>query len=49
MNKISTFREEYRFLSNFYQHPFTYKGTTYVCVRYDFSEHYRCYFDESEK
>lgn len=29
MNKISTFRGEYHFLSNFYQHPFTYKGLTY--------------------
>lgn len=29
MNKITTFRGEYHFLSNFYQHPFTYKGLTY--------------------
>lgn len=29
MNKISTFRGEYHFLSNFYQHPFTYKGLVY--------------------
>lgn len=29
MNKITTFRGEYHFLSNFYQHPFTYKGLVY--------------------
>lgn len=29
MNKISSFREEYRFLSNFYQHPFEFKGLVY--------------------
>lgn len=29
MNKIATFRGEYHFLSNFYQHPFTYKGLVY--------------------
>lgn len=29
MNKISSFRDEYRFLSNFYQCPFEYKGLTY--------------------
>lgn len=29
MNKITTFRREYHFLSNFYQYPFTYKGLVY--------------------
>lgn len=29
MNKISSFRDEYRFLSNFYQCSFEYKGLTY--------------------
>lgn len=29
MNKITSFRDEYRFLSNFYQCPFEYKGLTY--------------------
>lgn len=29
MEKISTFRGEYRFLSNFYQYPFEYKGLVY--------------------
>lgn len=29
MNKITTFRGEYHFLSNFYQHPFTYNGLVY--------------------
>lgn len=29
MNKISTFRGEYHFLSNFYQHPFEYRGLVY--------------------
>lgn len=29
MNKITTFRGEYYFLSNFYQHPFPYKGFVY--------------------
>ncbi len=29
MDKISTFRGEYHFLSNFYQHPFPYKGLVY--------------------
>lgn len=29
MDKISSFREEYRFLSNFYQHPFEFKGLIY--------------------
>lgn len=29
MEKITSFRDQYRFLSNFYQAPFTYKGLTY--------------------
>lgn len=29
MEKITSFREEYRFLSNFYQHPFEFRGLTY--------------------
>lgn len=29
MDKITEFREEYRFLSNFYQCPFEYKGLVY--------------------
>lgn len=29
MDNISTFRGEYHFLSNFYQHPFPYKGLVY--------------------
>ena len=29
MNRIDSFKEEYRFLSNFYQTPVTYKGLTY--------------------
>lgn len=29
MKKITSFREEYRFLSNFYQCPFEYNGLTY--------------------
>ena len=29
MEKISSFRGEYRFLSNFYQYPFEYKGLVY--------------------
>lgn len=29
MNKITSFRDEYRFLSNFYQCPFEYRGLTY--------------------
>ena len=29
MDKITSFREQYRFLSNFYQHPFTYNGLIY--------------------
>ena len=29
MNKITSFRDAYRFLSNFYQHPFAYKGLVY--------------------
>ena len=29
MNKITSFRDAYRFLSNFYQYPFAYKGLVY--------------------
>lgn len=29
MEKITSFREEYRFLSNFHQCPFEYKGLIY--------------------
>lgn len=29
MNKITSFRDEYSFLSNFYQCPLKYKGVTY--------------------
>ena len=29
MNQITTFRDTHRFLSNFYQHPFTYNGLVY--------------------
>lgn len=29
MDRIDSFREEFRFLSNFYQTPVTYKGLTY--------------------
>ena len=29
MNKITSFRDAYRFLSNFYQHPLAYKGLVY--------------------
>lgn len=29
MKKISSFRDEYRFLSNFYQWPFEYRGLIY--------------------
>lgn len=29
MEKISSFRGNYRFLSNFYQHPFEFEGLTY--------------------
>lgn len=29
MEKISSFRDEYRFLSNFYQYPFEFKGLVY--------------------
>ncbi|MCQ2518374.1 MAG: NADAR family protein [Lachnospiraceae bacterium] len=29
METINSFREEYSFLSNFYQHPFEYKGLVY--------------------
>lgn len=29
MNKITLFREEYKFLSNFYQYQFEFKGLTY--------------------
>ena len=29
MKEITSFREEYHFLSNFYQHPFVYNGLTY--------------------
>ena len=29
MDKITSFRDEYRFLSNFYQCPFEYKGLIY--------------------
>ena len=29
MEKITSFREQYHFLSNFYQHPFEYKGLIY--------------------
>ena len=29
MEKITSFRDEYRFLSNFFQYPFVFKGLQY--------------------
>ena len=39
MNKITSFRDAYRFLSNFYQHPLAYKGLVYPNAEVAFQAH----------
>ena len=47
MDKISSFREEYRFLSNFYQHPFEYEGLVYPNAEAAFQAQ-KCSSDEEK-
>ena len=47
MDKITTFRDQYRFLSNFYPMPFAYKGLTYPNAEAAFQAQ-KCTTDEDK-